>query len=312
MERRFDLQAHRGGRGLRPENTVPAFETALDLLVTTLETDVHLTKDGVPVLFHDEALNERLVRVEGPADVPDPAKRPRISSLRLKQLLAYVADGNPDPKRFPDQRPDAASLARGFAIARDRHAFAIPTLRELFEFVNAYAETGKAAGKSDAQWRRAAEVRFNLELKRVPFRPEFIGDRFDGKSASDLERAVVQCVQEAGVTERTVIQSFDHRCVKAVRALEPKIAGAVLISNTAPVAPAALAQAAGATIYSPDFQFLDEGLVREVQGAGLRVIPWTVNEPADMERLLDWGVDGMITDYPDRLIPLLQRRHLRF
>lgn len=313
MERRFDLQGHRGARGLRPENTLPAIETALDLQVTTLEVDLHRTEDGVPVLFHDEALHERLARVEGAADVPEPKNRPRVSALTLAQLRQYIVDGNPDVQRFPEQRREPTPLAQAFAAERKLSPYVIPTLAELLDFTVAYAcKPGENVGKSAAQRERAARIRFNLELKRVPFRPEFTGDRFDGKAAAELEIAVVKCLREKNLVERCVVQSFDHRAVQAARALEPRLAGAVLIANTAPVQPAALAQAADASIYSPDFQFLDAEVVRSVQAAGLRIIPWTVNDTADMERLLDWGVDGLITDYPNRLIPLLQRRHMRF
>ena len=313
MERRFDLQGHRGARGLRPENTLPAIETALDLLVTTLEVDLHRTKDGVPVLFHDEALHERLARVEGAADVPEPKNRPRLCALTLAEIRRYIVDGNGDVQRFPEQRREPTPLAQAFAGERKLSPYVIPTLAELLDFTVAYAgKPGERIGKSAAQRERASQIRFNLELKRVPFRPEFMGDRFDGREAAELEHSVVNCLREKNLVERCVIQSFDHRAVKAARTLEPRLTGAVLIANTAPAQPAALSQAAGASIYSPDFQFIDAEVVRCVQAAGLRIIPWTVNEIADMERLLDWGVDGLITDYPNRIIPLLQMRHMRF
>jgi glycerophosphoryl diester phosphodiesterase len=313
MKDAFDLQGHRGARGLKPENTLPAFEAALDLLVSSLETDLHRTKDGVPVLCHDEALSPRLARRVPGAKVPPPAERPRISGLTLAELRGYVVDQNPDPALFPKQTSDETPVARAFARQRGLHPYAVPALADLFAFVAAYAgELGCAAGKSDEQRARARVVRFNLELKRVPFRPEFIGDSFDGGEPGELEQRVVELIRAAGVANRTMVQCFDHRALKALRRLEPKLSAAVLIANTAPLAIPEIVRAADAQVYSPDFRFLDARQVRQAHDARIRVVPYTVNDPDDMTRLLDWGVDGIITDYPDRLAHLLQTRHITF
>src|SRR5690242_19279281 len=99
----FDLQGHRGARGLKPENTLPAFEVAFDLGVTTVETDVHLTRDSVPVQFHDGTVSERLCRLVPGSAAPDPADCPLVSGLSLAQVRGYRADRNPNPLRFPRQ-----------------------------------------------------------------------------------------------------------------------------------------------------------------------------------------------------------------
>src|SRR5207247_2634293 len=99
----FDAQGHRGARGLKPENTLPSFEAAFDLGVTSVETDLHLTRDGVPILYHDAAISERICRLIPGCDAPDPSRQPFLSSLTLQQLRGYRADRNPDPRRFPDQ-----------------------------------------------------------------------------------------------------------------------------------------------------------------------------------------------------------------
>ena len=174
----------------------------------------------------------------------------------------------------------------------------MPTLSELFLFAAAYAgEPGAAAGKSPLQRTRAARVGFDLELKGVPFQPT---------TPALLELRTVEAVQAAGVVSRTTVRSFDHRCVRRLRALEPRLTGAVLIAHTAPVAVAALVFAADARIYCPSCDFLDDDLVRQAHAVGIRVLPWTVNEPEDWKRLLDWGVDGLTTDYPHRLAPQLR------
>ncbi len=105
-----------------------------------------------------------------------------------------------------------------------------------------------------------------------------------------------------------MVRSFDHRSVLALRRLEPGLTAAVLVANTAPVRPVELMRAADAQIYCPDVNFLDELQVRQLHEAGVRVQPWTVNDEVSWERLLAWGVDGITTDFPDRLADFLRRR----
>jgi glycerophosphoryl diester phosphodiesterase len=309
----FDLQGHRGARGLKPENTLPSFEAAFDVGVTTVETDLHLARDGVPILFHDAVLSDRLCRLLPGNAGPDPATRPLIATLTMAQLRGYAADRNPDPQRFPTQEAGVTPLARLFAERHSFHPFTPPSLTDLFAFAAAYAgELGRLAGKTPEQRDRARQVRFDLELKRVPYRPEWMGDPFDGITPGLLERRTVEAVLASGVLERTVVRSFDHRSVRAVRSLEPALTTAVLIADTTPVNPVALVQEAGASIYCPSLEFLDELQIRQAHAAGIKVIPWTVNEPADWHRLLAWGVDGITTDYPDRLAGLLRQRGITF
>jgi glycerophosphoryl diester phosphodiesterase len=311
--RTFDLQGHRGARGLRPENTLPAFEAAFDLGVTSVETDVHLTADGLPVLFHDHALSARLCRLLPGARGPDPALLPEVHALSLAELRGYRADRNPDPRRFPGQDAGVTPAAVAFATRRGLDPYTPPTLDELFAFAAAYAgEVGAAAGKTPGLAARAARVGFHLELKRVPSRPGLMGDAYDGSSPALLEERVVEAVRRAGMVGRTTVRSFDHRCVLHLRSLEPALRTAVLVARAAPVDPAALARSAGADLYCPGAEFLDELQVRQLHGAGVRVLPWTVNEPRDWLRLLEWGVDGISTDYPDRLAEVLRERGVEF
>ncbi len=305
----FDLQGHRGARGLKPENTLPAFETAFDLGVTSIETDIQLTRDGVPILYHDAQISERLCRLLPRSTAPDPTNHPLVSSLTLSQLRSYKADVNPDPKRFPQQEAMITPLARLYADRERIDPYALPALTDLFAFAQAYAgEMGAQAGKTDEQRRQAHQMRFDLELKRVPFHASATGDDFDGSTPGLLEQRLLDVVRAAGVVERTQVRSFDHRSVRTLRRMEPKLTAAVLIAETAPVAPAQLAQLADAQVYAPDYQFLDPAQVRQIHAVGVRVVPWTINETDDWLRLLDWGVDGITTDYPDRLAALLRAR----
>jgi glycerophosphoryl diester phosphodiesterase len=309
----FDLQGHRGARGLKPENTLPGFETALDVGVTTVETDVHLTRDGIPILCHDAVVSERLCRRISGHRVPKPASRPAVSALTLAQMHGYRADRKPDRDRFPEQNAGMTPLALWFGQRHGLDPYTPPSLAELFAFAAAYiGEPGQRAGKSARQRDRARQVRFDLELKRVPFRPAVIGDGFDGSTAGLLEQRVVEIVRAAKMVDRTLVRSFDHRSVLAVRRLEPALPASVLVADTAPVSPVPLVRQADAATYCPAFEFLDEAQVRLAHAEGIRVVPWTVNDAHDWERLLDWGVDGITTDFPNRLAVFLRQRGLEF
>jgi glycerophosphoryl diester phosphodiesterase len=253
------------------------------------------------------------VRLAAGSRSPEPAPGLFVRTLTLEQLRGYRADRNPAPERFPHQDASVTPLAERFAGERGLDPYAPPALADLFDFVRAYAgPAGESAGKTASQRTRARHLRFDLELKRVPFYPALIDDGFDGKAPALFEERVLQAVHAAGVVERTAVRSFDHRCVRVLKQVEPRLGAGILIAETAPVEPARLVRQALADTYCPGFHFLDEGQVRSLQQEGVRVLPWTVNEEADWQRLLDWGVDGITTDYPGELAELLQRRGLCF
>lgn len=308
----FELQGHRGARGRRPENTLPSFEYALDLGVTSIETDVHLTRDRVPVLYHDAQLSPLLVRCRD----ADSGQRPagaRIAQLSLDELADYVADQNPDSERFPEQTPEVTPLASDYCRQRGKPVYGIPTLADLLGFVVDYAGgRGSACGKAAHQRERAQQVCLDLELKRVPFYPETIDDAFTGEGPGELERRVFDAIRTAGAESRVRIRSFDHRSVLAIHKLLPTIATAVLVAETAVISPSAVARQAEATVYCPDYRFLDRAAINDCHAAGIRVIPYTVNDLADWRKLIDWGVDGITTDFPDLLADELKRQGISF
>jgi glycerophosphoryl diester phosphodiesterase len=275
----FEVQGHRGARGLAPENTLAGFEIALDVGVASIETDVHLTRDDVAVLFHDAHIA-----------VPPSELRPLVRSLTLQALRRCRIEG---------PTTGATPLADRFAAARGLDPRGIPTLSELFAFVADYAG---APEKTKSQQARARRLIFDIELKRVPFAPETIGDGFNGSAPAMLERQVIAAIRAAGVLERSRVRSFDHRCVLAIKQLEPGLSTGLLIHNTRPVDIGKMLEQARADFYCPDYHFLDADAIRQVIAAGKRVIPYTVNEPADWERLIAWGVQGITTDVPDRLL----------
>lgn len=292
----FDLQGHRGTRGNAPENTLPAFERALQIGVTTLELDVGVTADGVVVISHDPYLNPAITR-DASGQWLQGTRGPLIKTLTLAQLQAY------DVGRI---KPDTA-YAKTFNLQQPRDGTRVPTLATLFDRVKAL---------------RADEVRFNIETKVNPSQPD------DTVAPDVMTRALLKVVREAGMTQRVSIQSFDWRTLRLVQELEPSIPTAYLTIQTANndnlqtgewtaglkfadsgSAPR-MVKASGGTIWSPNGGAVTEALVKEAQALGLKVMPWTINSPADMERLIGWGVDGLITDYPDRLRAVMQSRGL--
>jgi len=294
----FDLQGHRGARGLAPENTLAAFKRALDLGVTTLETDMAVTKDGVVVISHEPALFPPIVR--GPDGRWIAAPGPPIRTLTLAELERYDI-GRLDP---------SSSYAKGFPeqIPADGQRF--PTLDQLYALA-------AASGKP---------VRFNIETKVTPTS----GDAVVEPAA--FARLVVERVKAAGAESRTTVQSFDWRTLVEVRRIAPQIetvcltseggsfdtvkadasgrspwhAGLSLAEHGGSVP--ALAAAAGCAAWSPNAATLSPDRIQDAHRRGLKVVPWTVNSPADMARLIDWGVDGLITDYPDRARKVLAER----
>ncbi|MCA0215010.1 MAG: glycerophosphodiester phosphodiesterase [Proteobacteria bacterium] len=290
----FDAQGHRGARGLAPENTLPAFERALDIGVTTLELDVGVTADGVVVVAHDPYLNPAITRNAAGQWLP-PGKGPTLKSLTLAQLQAYdVGRINPD-----------TPYAKTFSTQVPRDGTRVPTLASLFALV-------KDRGIND--------IRFNIETKINPTQPD------ETVNPEQMARALLNVIREAGMQKRVTIQSFDWRTLQIVQGFEPAIPTVYLSIQTANTdnirdgvwtagfkiaehgSVPKMVKAAGGAVWSPNGGAVTEALVKEAQGLGLKIVPWTINNPADMDRLIGWGVDGIITDYPDRLREVMQKR----
>lgn len=293
----FDIQGHRGARGLKPENTLPAFETALDLGVTTLELDLHLTAEGALVIWHDPVLNKDKCGLDPRAaiDVPNPdslevqKSELMISSLTFEQLQAFRCDRNPAPDSFASQNSEPTLLAGD--------DYRLVSLGRLFDFVHAYSRSERKSAKQRA---RASLVQFNIETKRVPEEPTMINDGFDGLNPGPFENAILELAEEYGLTERVIIQSFDLRSLWAIRSVQDYIRLSALIWSGNWSEPEDLATK-GANIWSPEANLVTPSLIKRAHKAQLAVIPWTVNEPEEMRHLINMGVDGLITDRPDLL-----------
>jgi glycerophosphoryl diester phosphodiesterase len=297
----FDLEGHRGTRGLAPENTLAAFRRALDIGVATIETDLGMTKDGVVVISHNPNLNPDLVRDSDGHWLAGPG--PQIRALTFAELRRYdIGRINPTSqyaRSFPEQR------------AADGERF--PKLSELFDLA-------KASGKA---------VRFNIETKITPT---------SGANTPDpatFARLVLAVVREANVADRVTLQSFDWRTLIEMKRLAPEIETSCLTIQTAndnTVQQAAdggpspwhagfalrdhggslpaLVKAAGCGTWSMFWRNLTSKDLTEAHALGLKVLPWTVNERDQMRSLIDMGVDGIITDYPDRLREVMAEKKM--
>ncbi len=275
----IDWQGHRGARGLRPENTLPGFELALDLGVDTLELDLHLSADDQVVVWHDPIIS-------GDKCVGDGVGTP-VRRLTASELRALRCASNPDDTAFAEQ------VAEGGTISGDD--FGIITLAELFRFVDEYA---RSADKTSDERMTATTVRFNIETKRRPDDPDAIGDGFDGTTMGLLEQGTIDAIDDAGIVDRVTVQSFDHRSLWAIRAERDDI-GLVALTRRNDSVDLADLSAQGATVWSPDHRSLSAKAIDEAHDHDLLVVPWTVNDPAAMTRLIEAGVDGIITDRPD-------------
>jgi len=294
----FDVEGHRGARGLKPENTLPAFEAGLDAGVTTLELDLHYSADGEIVIWHDPVVDPAKcgLKRDAPSKIPDPdaggasggAAR-AIRALTVNDLRWFQCNRNPNPAALPDQDPAPGPLAGD--------EYGIVTLNDLFDFVDRYADS---AVKTDAQRAGARVVQFNIETKRDRRDPATIGDGFDGETVGPFEQRLLQVIDERGLRDRVIIQSFDVRSLQAINAADPDIRLAVLTATSHAALPAFADTRP--VIWSPKASTVDAGAVDEAHEAGHTVIPWTVNDPGEAARLIGIGIDGLITDRPDLFI----------
>jgi glycerophosphoryl diester phosphodiesterase len=295
----FDLQGHRGARGLWPENTLGGFGRALELGISGVELDCGLTRDGVLVVTHDPQLNPDCTRDAQGRFLTAPGAP--IRELAFAQLGCFdvgrLRPGSAYAARFPQQQ----------AIDGER----VPRLADVLAMVRA---------------RGRGRVRVSIEVKTFPERPQLTA------TPQQFAEALRRVVESTATAPLVVVMAFDWRVLRAVQREMPQVATAALTDeqpgddtvglDQAKPSPwlggldprdfggsiERLVKASGAGTWGPDYRDLDAGRIERAHALGLRVVPWTVNEPAHMERLLAYDVDGMITDRPDLLRQLLERR----
>jgi glycerophosphoryl diester phosphodiesterase len=267
----FDWQGHRGARGLAPENTIPAFLKALEFpQVKTLEMDLAVSADGFLVVSHEPWMSAAI------CSHPDgnPVGKTEEEGLAIFQMpynkvqsFDCGSRGNP---RFPEQVPQMAFK---------------PTLDAVVKEVEQYCE------------QRGREMPFfNIEIKSTP--------EWDGTKTPQPEvfaRLVAEKLSELNVAAVTTIQSFDPRPLQFLHKNYPDLTLAFLVENAQGMEANLQILGFVPDIYSPYYGLIDRKAVEWAHNKGMKVVPWTVNTTKDMQRLQEWGVDGIITDYPDRI-----------
>jgi glycerophosphoryl diester phosphodiesterase len=286
----FDIEAHRGGRALFPENTLPSFANALSMGVNTLELDIGVTSDQAIVVSHERGLNPDLARSADGAYVAPPGIP--FVRLRLEDVKKYdvgqIRPGSAYAAQFPDQHPVPGTR--------------IPTLKEVFDLVRKSGDR---------------HVRFNIETKIDPNHPS------ESPDPEHFVTLLLDLLQAEKFTDRVMVQSFDWRTLQLVQKMNPAIptvyltlqsgTGATVFPDKASIwtagfnpvdhggsLPRAI-KAAGGAIWSPYFGDVNPALISESHSLGIAVVVWTVNKPADIARMIDMGVDGIISDHPDVL-----------
>lgn len=257
------VHGHRGARAVRPENTLPAFEYAIQAGVDVLELDVAVTKDNVLVVSHDPRMNSHYCTA--PAGWLGTNV---IREMTLPELRRWDCGAKVNPQ-FPRQ----------VAVPGTR----VPTLDEVY----ALAPRGK--------------FEFNVETKIFAKYPELT------PAPDEFARLMVEAIRRHKLEKRVIVQSFDFRTLKAVKQLAPEIRLSALFEAMGLRDVVKATVETGATICSPHYTLVNAALVERAHAAGLQVVPWTANEPEQWKKLVEAGVDAIISDDPAALLAYLKR-----
>ncbi len=267
----IDWQGHRGARGLAPENTIPSFLKALEYPeITTLELDVAISADSLVVISHEPWFSDVISSHPDGSPVQEAeAKSLNLYRMNYAEIQRYDC-GQRGHKHYPEQQKQAAVK---------------PLLSDMI----------KAVDEACRQQKRPL-VRYNIEIKS-----QRAWDGIYTPVPEDFARLVLEVIDEAGIRKRCCVQSFDKRPLQAMHRLAPELTIALLIESMSGVSEQLAELGFTPQVYSPHYQMVTAHLVEAVHAAGMRIIPWTVNETNIMTSLLSLGVDGISTDYPDRI-----------
>jgi len=273
----FDIQGHRGCRGLYPENTIKGFLKAVDIGVTTLEMDVVISKDGQVVLSHEPFLSQEICYDSIGAEIPDSmAKAYNLYQMNYVEITKCDCGSKPHD-RFPDQVNIVAHK---------------PLLKDVIKEVEAHIKE-----------HNLNPVAYNIETKCTP-----AGDDIYHPQPAAFVEFLMEVVEAGGIKPRVIIQSFDPRTLHYMIQKYPSVDIALLIEEDPNFEKTIEAFGAIPNIYSPELSLVNEELMKFAKENGMKVIPWTANDRISMDALLSLGVDGIITDYPDRLVDVLRIR----
>ena len=266
----FDQQGHRGCRGLMPENTIPAMIKAIDLGVTTLETDAVITKDRKVILSHEPFFNHEITtKPDGNFVTETEEKSLNIYRMNYEEVKKFDVGLKPHP-RFPQQQK--LKLAK-------------PLLSEMIDSVEAYCKTTN---------HRLPQ--YNIETKSLP-----LTDNVYHPAPAEFVDLLIEVIVSKNIQDRTIIQSFDFRTLQYLHQKYPQIKTAMLIEDYDKQSLQEQLKALGftPTIYSPEYSLVNESLIKACHNLDIKIIPWTVNSKEEIQRLKSLGVDGIISDFPN-------------
>lgn len=267
----FSTEAHRGGRGLMPENTIMAMRHAVDLGVTTLEMDTHVTGDGEVVVTHDDYLSALFNRKPNGEDVTKAEERSLIVYKMTYDELKKYDVGSKFYDKFPEQK---------------KAKVGIPRLADLIDSVQTYLkDTGKK------------QVFYNIETKS--------SEKEDGTHNPGPEEFVerlMNVVLAKKIAPYVIIQSFDKRTIQIIHKKYPQVRTSYLINNKKSFEENINDLGYNPFIYSPEHKLVTAELVKKCHDRGIKILPWTPNTAADIQKMKDLKVDGIITDYPNLLV----------
>ncbi|MDQ7948582.1 MAG: glycerophosphodiester phosphodiesterase family protein [Pedobacter sp.] len=267
-QKKFDVQGHRGARGIMPENTIPAMIKALDLGVTTLEMDVVISKDRQAVVSQEPYFNHEfsLTPAGKPISLAD-EKKYNIFKMDYLEIKKFDVGSKLHP-RFPGQQKFRAYK---------------PLLDELIDSVEAYVKLN-----------RLPKPDYNIETKMIRK-----GDGAFQPSPEEFVDIIMAIVKQKKLEKRTIIQSFDLRTLQYLHQKYPKIRTSLGIDEKEDFENNIAELGFKPTIYSPYSVLVGKNLVDKCHAAGVKIIPWTVNSVKDLRYFMGLGVDGIITDYPN-------------
>lgn len=270
-----EIEGHRGARGLAPENTIPSFLKALEYNVETVELDLAVSADGKLVVSHEPWFSHLIsLDKNGNAITEEKEKEHNIFKMKYAEIKLYDV-GSIGNKNFPEQQ---------------KMKVAKPLLKDVFKAVNDYAKKNNLK-----------PVRFNIEIKS--------NAEWDGKftpAPAVFAKTVYDEILKNKMEKQVIVQSFDARPLQELKKMSVKLPLALLVSNKDGIEKNLEKLGFQPDTYSPHYSLVDEALVKYCRARGMKIIPWTVNEIADLERMKTFDLDGIITDYPDRAVKIFR------
>lgn len=266
----LEIQGHRGCRGLLPENSVAGFVLAVREGADVLEMDLCISGDNQVIVSHEPWMSHEFCSTpDGEAISEEDERKHNLHAMTAKEIARYDSGTRPHP-RFPTQRQVPVHK---------------PTLADVVKVISTVPPLLEGN-----------RTRYNMEIKfQEEWVPEFCPE------AAEFVRTVLAEVHRLGIAELTCIQSFSAAVMEEVHLQDPSITTAWLTEEEGDVEGQLAKLGFQPDIYSPHWKLIDAQDVRNLQDRGIRVIPWTVNEIEDLNAVMALGVDGIITDHPDRL-----------